>query len=99
MIFYHLSDTVPALLFKVRILHILQRQPSCMILLPYQNSPLVAKIEKSLIIRVMACPDSIGPHILQQIHIMSHELQRNRTANTAIILMTIKSKEIYAFMI
>ena len=68
----HFPDTIPALLFKMRIAHIFFRQAPGMVFLPDQDSLFITEIQKKLIIGIMHGPNGVGSQILYQHQIMLH---------------------------
>ena len=77
MIADHFPYAVFALLIEIGIVHAIYSKAPGMIFFPYHNAPFIAHVKEQLIIGIMAGAQRIRSHVLHQIHIPYHQLERD----------------------
>ena len=87
MEFYHFLYNLLSLSLKVGILHLLQAQAPGMILLPHQDSLLVAKIQENLIVGIVGGAHGVGPQMPDQSQIPGHGRKGQSASKLRMILM------------
>ena len=88
---HHLPQTGLALRQEMRIAHLRLAQAAGMPLLPDQQTVLVAQVEKTWIVRIMAGADAVATQLLHHLDILHHGRLRYRTAEGRIILVPIEA--------
>jgi hypothetical protein len=91
VIFDQFPGTVKALVHEPGVLHLLCAQPTGVVLLPHQETQLIAQVEEPAIVGIVRGSYSVGAKITNPFQVIHHGLDRKGASVVRMILVTIHS--------